>query len=441
MPQSRDNEKRSGISRIATLTAMAVFLAGCSGLFGSEEEAILPGKRIAVVTSKQAVSVDPKAVRQPVVIPAANTNANWSQPGGTPSNALQHVALGRKLTRLWESNAGNGSSSYGRLTASPIVVGNRIFTLDTEATVRALDVKSGKVLWRAELTPENEESDEGYGGGLASESGRIYAAIGFGRVVALDPGSGKAIWTKSLGVPIRAAPTASGGRVYVTTVNNEVYSLAQTNGAVIWKFQGIAESAALLSSTSPAVAEGKVVVPYTSGELVAFGSKDGNPVWSDSLAKSGALSSLSNIKDIAGRPVVHKGAVYAISHSGRMAAIDLKSGKRLWTQDIAGTQTPWVAGAYVFVMSENGELMALSRKTGGAAWVQKLGTDAYWSGPVLAGGRLILVSSEGAVRSVSPQTGRTIDTINVGEGVMISPVVAGSTIYFYTDEGSLIAMR
>ena len=444
MQAPRASEMKPAASRIAVITALALFLGGCSsikGLWGGDEETILPGDRVAVVTSKRSVSVDPNVAKEPVVIPAASTNPDWSQPGGSPSNAPQHVALGGKLTRLWNSSAGTGSSSHGRLTASPIVVGNRIYALDTEATVRAFDATSGKRVWSAELTPENEESDEGYGGGLAAEGGRVFASIGFGHVVGLDAATGKVIWNKSLGVPIRAAPTAAGGRVYVTTVNNEVYSLSEADGEVAWKFQGIAESAALLSSTSPAVAEGKVVVPYTSGELVAFGSKDGNPVWTDSLTKSGVLSSLSNINDIAGRPVVDKGTVYAISHSGRMAAIDLKTGERRWTQDIAGTQTPWVAGAYVFVVSDRGELMALSRKTGAATWVQQLGSDAHWSGPVLAGGRLILVSSTGVVRSVSPQTGQTIDTIEIGDSMMISPVVAGSKIYFYTDEGSLIAMR
>jgi outer membrane protein assembly factor BamB len=444
MSSPHRGSKRRRTAGLLVFCLLGMSTAGCSslgGLFGGDDDTILPGERVAVIPSDQPLTADPDAGQNPVVVPAAYTNTDWSQPGGSPSNALQHLALGGKLSKLWQSSAGTGSSSQGRLTASPIVVGNRVYTLDTEATVHAFDITNGSRLWRAELTPEDEESEEGYGGGLAASNGKIFAAIGFGHVVALDPANGNKLWDKSLGAPVRTAPTAADGRVFITTVNNEVYSLNQQDGEIAWKFQGVAETAALLSSTSPAVSGGMVVVPYTSGELVAFSAGDGNPRWSDSLTKAGALSSLANMNDIAGRPVIEGDTVFAVSHAGRLAAFSLKTGERIWGQDISSTETPWVAGNYLFLVNEQGVLMALSRKDGKIRWVRQLGSDAQWSGPVLAGGRLILVSSTGTVASVSPESGTVIDQIKVGGGMMISPVVAGNTIYFYTDDADLIAMR
>lgn len=439
----RDLNRRS-VRGLLAVCFIGMAVSGCSslgGLFGGDDDTILPGERVAVIPSDQPLEADPEAAKNPVVVPAAYTNTDWSQPGGSPSNALQHLALGGKLSRLWQANAGSGSSSQGRLTASPIIVGSHAYTLDTEATVHAFDISNGGRVWRTELTPEDEESEEGYGGGLASANGKIFAAIAFGQVVALDPATGNKIWEKSLGVPIRTAPTAADGRVFITTVNNEVYSLNQQDGEIAWKFQGVAETAGLLSSTSPAVSGGLVVVPYTSGELVVFSADDGSPQWSDSLTKAGALSSLANMNDIAGRPVIEGNTVFAVSHAGRLAAFSLKTGERIWGQDISSTQTPWVAGNYLFLVNEQGVLMALNRKDGKIRWVRSMGSEAQWSGPVLAGGRLILVSSTGNVASVSPETGVVIDQMNIGEGIMISPVVAGNTIYFYTDDAELIAMR
>jgi len=444
MSSPHRHSKARHIGSLLAVCLLGMSVAGCSslgGLFGGDDDAILPGERVAVIPSDQPIEADPAAAANPVVVPAAYTNTDWSQPGGSPSNALQHLALGGKLSRLWQSSAGKGSSSQGRLTASPIVVGNRAYTLDTEATVHAFDTANGSRLWRAELTPEDEESEEGYGGGLAAANGKIFAAIGFGVVVALDPATGNRIWEKSLGVPVRTAPTAADGRVFITTVNNEVYSLNQQDGEIAWKFQGVAETAGLLSSTSPAVSGGMVVVPYTSGELVVFSAGDGSPRWSDSLTKAGALSSLANMNDIAGRPVIEGDTVFAVSHAGRLAAFSLKTGERIWGQDISSTQTPWVAGNYLFLVNEQGVLMALSRKDGKIRWVRPMSGEAQWSGPVLAGGRLILVSSTGNVASVSPENGTVIDQMSIGDGIMISPVVAGNTIYFYTDDADLIAMR
>ncbi len=59
------------------------------------------------------------------------------------------------------------------------------------------------------------------------------------------------------------------------------------------------------------------------------------------------------LDDIAGRPVIDRGVVYAISQSGLMAAFSVNTGERLWSRDIGGIQTPWAAGDYVYVLDNN----------------------------------------------------------------------------------------
>ncbi len=415
---------------------------------GKAEKAPLVGERRAVLkNASNSLGVDAEASTSPFIIPQAYVNTNWAQPGGVPSNAVEHPALGAQPKRLWRTNAGSGSSSSGRLTASPIVVGNFIFVLDTRATVRAFSATNGGALWSVALTPKDEEDDEGFGGGVAAGDGKVFAVTGFGSVVALDMASGKIIWRRELGVPIRSAPTAKSGRVYATTVNNEIFALNASDGETAWKFRGVSESAGLLASTSPAVSGGYVIVPYSSGDIVAFREADGAPVWTDSLTKTGSLSSLAQLNDISGRPVVYDGKVYAISHGGRFSSLDLKTGARVWGRDITGVQTPWVAGGAIFVLSLENKVMALSRNTGKVRWIVSLddvvkgGSKLQWSGPVLAGGRLWLVSSKGQALTLSPQSGKSLGSISVGGRMFIAPIVANNTIYFLTDSADLIAMR
>jgi outer membrane protein assembly factor BamB len=428
---------------VLPLALVALVLGACSAvgdMFGNEKDVILPGQRETVIRSGTKLDVSDIS-KIPVLVPAASVNLEWSQPGGVATNAPLHVSLRGEVKRAWKKGAGRGSSSQGRLTASPIVAQNMIFVLDTEATVRAFRVSDGTKVWTRPLTPENEEEEEGFGGGLAYDAGRLIAATAFGGVVALDPGSGKVLWRKKLGVPLRAAPTASVGRVYVTSVNNQVFALSVADGATIWRFAGVSESAGILSNSSPAVGGGFVVVPYTTGDLIAFHADTGRLAWSDSLTRTGRLSSLSNINDIAGRPVIHNGRAIAISHSGRLAAIDLKTGNRLWSRNFPSTQTPWAAGQYIFFISSfENILMAISSEDGKIRWIKRLG-EGLWSGPVLAGGRLIVVSDAGTIVNVSPYTGIEVSRRNIGEKILIPPIVAGNTIYYLTDDADLIAMR
>jgi len=427
------------------LLVLPIALAGCSSAskfldpFTGEKDVILPGAREAVLQPSTVENAQ-AAASEPVVIPAAVNNASWSQPGGVPSNALHNLALGPQLSRVFSVSAGDGSDSDGRLTATPIVVGGRVYVLDSRANVRALAAEGGGVVWNRSLVPEGTDADGAFGGGLASEGSLVFATTAFGEVVALNAASGAEVWRKKLDSPIRAAPTVAEGRIFVVTISNEVQALSTTDGSSLWRYQGTGERASTIASSSPAVANGFVVVPYTSGEVSAFRVGDGLAVWSETLSSADVTSSLANLNDVAGRPVISDGQVYAISHSGRMSAFLLASGDPAWSQEVSGTQTPWVAGGYVFVISGRSTMVAISRSSGAIRWSQGL-PGGVWSGPVLGGGRLIAVSSNGTLASVSPQTGEVLGTVDIGGSFYIPPVIANGTIYLLRDDGDLIAMR
>lgn len=418
-------------------------LSACSsvtGMFGGgNDETVLPGERVTVIRTGNKLDVSDIS-KIPVVVPASYVNSEWSQPGGVASNAPQHVSLNGTIKRVWSASAGKGSSSQGRLVSIPIVAEGKVFVLDTLATVRAFTANDGRRIWSQRLAPKDEEEEEGFGGGLAYEAGRLIVATAFGNVVALDTARGKPIWSKKLGIPIRAAPTVANGRIFVTTLNNQVFALSVTDGSDIWNFRGVAESASLISSTSPAVADGVVVIPYSTGEVMAFSADTGRVIWSDSLSRTGRLSSLSTINNIAGRPVIYRGRAIAISHSGRVAAVDVKTGERIWSRNFPSSQTPWAAGDYIFFVTSANILMAMSHADGKIRWIKRL-EKGHWSGPVLAGGRLIVVNSSGKIMNISPYTGTEVSTQRLGEKILIPPIVAGNTLYFLTDDAELIAMR
>ena len=246
------------------------------------------------------------------------------------------------------------------------------------------------------------------------------------------------------------APVASGGRVFVSSQDNHLFALAQTDGRRLWDHQGITESAGILESTSAAVAGEFVIAPYTSGELFALRVQNGRPAWNDMLTSTGSGTALAELDDIAGRPVVDRDMVFAISHSGVMAAITLNTGDRTWSRDIGGIQTPWVAGDFIYVVSTDQQLICLTRKEGRVKWIHQLPrwedpadkSDAIvWAGPVLVSDRLILVSSQGYAVSISPYTGQLLGRIQIPAAAFIAPVVANDTLYLLTNDAQLVALR
>ncbi len=438
--------------RVAAVAWLPLALAGCGTLGGGgfgldsitnmfkKAEKPLPGERIAVLKPENQITVDAASAAAPLSLPPQVQNASWSQPGGEPDNSLGHLAFAGSLRTIWEKSAGYGSGSRGRLTATPIVHKGKIFVLDTQATVSAFSAGNGARLWQTNLTPANEKPGEGFGGGVAAAGDVVYAATGFGQVVALAAASGKVKWTKSLGVPIRNSPTVAGGRIFVVTTEGRFYCLSTENGDELWSYRGLPEHASLMSNVSPAV-DGKIVVaPYSSGEVVAFDIETGQPRWSETLVKGRTRSPLNSLNNTS-RPVIADGVLYAVGHSGRMVATNVRDGRRLWQRDIAGVQTPWVAGNAVYVVDLSGQMIALSRKDGAVRWVLKLPKARRWSGPVLAGGKLWAVSSKGLLVGVEPKTGVIKARRDLGERIYVAPLVVAGRMYLLSDDADLIALN
>jgi len=462
--------RRIGPAVLLVLAALA--LSGCSmvdtvsGWFSSAHKSNLRGERISLLATDEAVIPDTSLASTAIRLPAPFHNPDWSQPGGFPSNATYHLDAPGPLREAWNSSAGKGSDTYSRLTAAPVTGGGAVFTLDAEAHVYAFDARTGRALWDKRLAPKNGtdmptlwgllgkpntiEPASGMGGGVAYDQGKVFVTSGFGVVYAMDAKTGERVWGQDIGTPIVNAPVVNGGRVFFSTHDNHFFALAESDGRQLWTHQGIPESAGVLSSTSAAVLGEFVIAPYSSGEVYALRVQTGQVAWSDVLSHSGQVTALSELDDIAGRPVIDRDAVFAISHSGVMAAISLASGDRLWSRDVGGTQTPLAAGDYVYVMTGDGKLLCLTRKEGKIRWVHLMPQykdeknqerPINWTGPLLISDKLIVASSDGYMEAVSPYDGKLLGRVSLEGGTSVAPIVANGTVYIYTDDAELVALR
>ena len=440
------------LSRVALILLAAAALPGCEAvgdLFGSPAEERLPGERIAVLSVERGVRADDLAAQVPVRLSEPYVNEQWTQSGGSPAHAMYHLALGQAPRRVWSGDVGEGASDDRRILAQPLVVGGTLYSMDAASVVTAYNAERGNTLWRRDLEPEDED-DGFFGGGIAYDNGRIFVSTGFAEVIALEAGNGEVAWRQRVPGPMRAAPTAVDGRVFVITSANQAIALNAEDGRQLWSHSGIEETTALVGGASVAVSGSTVVVPYSSGEIVGLLAENGRPLWSESLAAVRRTDPLADIAQIRGAPVIDRDMVFAISHSGRMIAIDLRRGLRAWERDIGGVEMPWVGGDFLFVLSNDAELICMTRRDGRVLWVRALERFEdpedqedliLWTGPVLAGDRLIVAGSHGQALSVSPYTGDILGAIELPGAVTIAPVVAKESLYFVTDGGTLVAMR
>ncbi|GAA4022808.1 PQQ-like beta-propeller repeat protein [Sphingomonas swuensis] len=438
------------IRKLVTLSIAASLLAGCNVLNKARPKTPVLGDRVSVLSTDPDVQVDPATAALPFALPAATANDSWSQPGGSPSKAVGHLALGTALNTAWSISTGQGTSLDARLASAPVIAGGTVYTIDTNATVRAFDAATGGQRWAVQFGTEKGNNASLFGGGVAVEGNRVYATNGLGFVAALDTRNGARAWQVRPGGPLRGAPTLVGDTLYVMSQDNQLYSLKTADGTTNWSATASVEIAGVFGTGAPAFAQGTVVAGFSSGELNAYRYENGRVVWQDALARTSISTSVANLSDIDASPVIDNGQVFALGQGGRMVALDLISGQRIWELNLAGTATPAIAGDWLFAVTDDAKVMAIARQTGKIRWINQLPAFANakakrgpisYVGPVLAGGRLVLGGSNGVLVNIDPATGAFQSQTNIGAPISLSPVVASNTLYVLDDRARLHAFR
>jgi outer membrane protein assembly factor BamB len=434
--------------RAALLLPLAA--AGCATLdewFG-DKKTPLTGARVGVTPPPRGLAVDNPASR-PVTLPQAAPNDAWPQSGGEPAHAPEHLAIGAQLQQAWTASIGTGGAYWRKLTATPVIGGGRVFTMDIDALVSAYDLRTGHRIWRTKtVLPKTRSAN--IGGGISLDGDTLYAATGLADVFALDAATGKVRWHQALAAPARAAPTIVQGRLFLPTLDQKVQAHAAKDGSTEWSFQGTDAQTLVLGMPSPAYADGLVVAGFGSGDLACLRAESGTVSWSDALTAPHGGASLLDFAAIVGLPVIAEGQVYAAGLGGLLVALDLRSGRRLWEREVASEQTPWVAGDWLFVLTPDQHLGAINRTDGTVAWATQLpqfqnpkkkdGT-INWMGPVLAGGRLFVVGSGREVLTVNPITGVVLHHQKLPGRAALPPVVADRTLFVVTEDATLVALR
>jgi outer membrane protein assembly factor BamB len=441
-------------ARAAVLVLLAAtLLAACS-----EPDVILPGQREdirSVLQDAGDMALDQAAFpgnqTRAIALPAVRDNAEWTQTTGTPATRIAHPALAQSLSLQWAANIGEGDSRKYRITADPVVSQGRVFTLDAQSVVAATST-AGATLWQTDLRPARDAPGDATGGGLVVAGDTVYVSIGYGVLAALDAGTGAARWSQQLDGSGSGTPAVSGDLVYVTSGDNTGWAINRSDGTVAWQIGASDDTNNILGAPAPALTDDLAIFAFGSGEVQAVFRRGGLSRWDASILGKRPGRALSNVSDVTAAPVVDGGRVYVGNQSGRIAALDAASGARIWSAREGAVGPVWPVGDSVFALSDLNELLRLDAADGSRIWgvalpnfverkPKKQSRVVAHHGPILAGGRIIVASGDGALRSFDPASGALAGLVEIPGGATSAPVVAGRTLYVVTARGQLLAYR
>jgi len=425
-------------------------LTACS--FFSKDPLNIEGDRISVIREDRNLQPDYAVGEMKIRLPKSNLNSEWTQSGGNALHYVGHIKAGGNLDEIWNISFGKGSSKRDKLITSPVVDGENLYTLDAEGIASAYNLVNGERLWKRRLKHKNKKNRDSslIGAGLAVYNEKVFATTGFGKVFALQSNTGEIIWEKDVKSPIRIAPCVDENLVIVQTMDNAIYALKQADGNILWKDKIETENTTMIGGAVPvySVADDLVVAAFNNGQLQAFKASTGTPLWSEWIISGGTTDSLAEITSVRANPVIADGFVYAAGYNGPLTAIDIRTGVKIWSKEIAISSQPWVAGQFLFVLTNDGDLAAIERATGKIVWSTIIPyakadekADVFVSGPILTNDALLVVSSNGKLFSVSPYNGRIMGVADVEEGVEASPLMVKEILLLTTNDAEITAYK
>ena len=398
-----------------------LFLGACLILGAcSDTKKVAPKEgRIAVISGEEVTKSSEK-----VRLDKAANIVEWTTPNGNIRNKMPAISLA-KATPAWKTKRAEGRSGNDLPMVPPVIVGDKIYTLDNESFLYAWNLKDGKEIWRNEGT-------KAQGVGLVANKNFVIFIDENGTVKAFDT-KGKELWKKEFKTAFRNAPLLTDNSIYLLSFSNDLWVLNIKNGKEKWHYKTTATQTLLQSMGRPALANGILVVPFSSGEVVGFNADTGVLLWSQDLVGQKAFDAVASLSQMSASPVIENGIVYLVGHAGKTMAVNLKTGESLWQLERGGKTTPFISGNALFFVDNKNNLLAVNKKSGKLFWEVALENNV-WKGPYLIDEKLVLFTDEKSV-AVDPKDGKTTTLDTRIEGSF--PALVNDGIFFLGDNGRL----
>jgi outer membrane protein assembly factor BamB len=393
------------------------------------------------------IRIDESLSSVAIKIPNQKNNSFWIASGSSQNQLVENIEK-KFLTNKKGEIVLKSKSQYwffysGKIDDHfvffPLIKDDKIFILDTSGELVSSSLKEKKTIWKSQVFAKHFLKNYQIPR-ISYANGKIFAIAGINKIAAISEANGNIIWEKDISsIPI-SVPISDGKMLYVSTNDNKLYALNESDGSLQWVHSGITRQTAILGAADPILYGDSVLVSYSSGEIYMVKKKNGEVVWSQDLNINKAVSSDFYLNDIDATPVVKDGVIYVIGNGGLMMAINVKDGNYFWKKQIAGTVDFWAAGDFLFVINNENKLIALSKKNGAIKWISQLPdlekpkkpqTKIIYSGVVMAGDKLIISRADGQLIISSPLDGKIEKTFSIGKKISHAPVVVNGKIYLH----------
>ncbi|MEM7081245.1 MAG: outer membrane protein assembly factor BamB [Pseudomonadota bacterium] len=340
------------------------------------------------------------------------------------------------ITKEWSTKLG-GNRKVNRPGLAPAGNGARVFAASSDGVVSAFDAVTGKVIWRTNLGKER-----GISGGPGVGGNMVAVGTAEGEVITLSITDGSEIWTARVSSSVLSAPAVSTRAVAVRTIDGQLTALDGTTGLELWNVDRRVQGLTYYGLAEPVFASGAVVSGFDNGKIAAVDVESGRVIWERSVAERRGRNEFERLADIDGRITINGEDAFTVGFQGRAMLVSLPTGQPIWAQDMSSRYPVAVDWNQVIITTDEDSVVALDRRTGVQNWKQDSLLRREAGAPVLVGTSIAVGDFDGYVHWISALDGSFQARTRAGSSpISASPLVMGDMLYVQNDDGELHAFK
>lgn len=354
-----------------------------------------------------------------------------------------------QVTRLWRESVGDGARDSG-VRLRPTMVDGVLYADSTDGKLVALDANTGKTLWSKSSRThgwfgwgDKKRKDAFYAGGPAVSGDLLAVGTLDGHVYGVNAKDGSPRWESTLKSEVLASPVVVGDLVVVRTGDGRVYGLDAASGARRWVYDQTSVPLLSLRGNGPLlVANGVVFFGSDGGKLVALRLDNGEKLWEQKLASGEGRTEIERLDDSDGSIMLDGSTLYGAAYHGNLAAVDGPSGRPLWSHPFSSYASLAVNGNAVYGVDEDSQAWAFDKNGGAEMWKNDKLKYRWLTGPAVQGDYLVVGDIEGYVHWLQSGDGALAARERLSKkAIRAQPLVVGDVVYVEDVEGRIAAYR
>ena len=404
-------------------------------------------KRIINTTqiySSEDIFLEEIALEKNIILSAPIKNSLWTTSGLNEQNHLGNIYLPNADNIFLKKRIGKNKFSTSRIISSPLIYENNIVFSDDAGTIFNIS-ENGKIYWKKNIYKKLYKKI--YKNLVFTiYKNNIYIADNIGFIYVIDLDSGKLIWIKNYGIPIKSNIKVFNDQIFLVDQDNKIVSLNISDGSQIWDILSISSFIKSQNLLPISISKkGDLISINSAADLFKVDTHSGSIYWSRNVSDSLYSDDTDFFKS---SDIVIADDQVIFSTKTSIFSYEIDSGNIIWKNEISSADAPIVDGENVFIITENGFFVILDRKTGKILSsrnilkiLKKRKQETKVSGFIMGSGKIYSVTLNGYLIASSGTSGQAEYFKKIGDPIISSPIISDGKLYILTENSRIIGLN